>query len=82
VITCANIAYSFVLGYAEGVRCPLLLKMFWIKMLAVGRSELTGLVIQVAQSSWLNYRQVGMVIDITFSDLLKADERSLLNEQD
>jgi hypothetical protein len=82
MITCANVAYNFVLGYAEGVRGPLLLETFWTKLLATSRSELTDLAIQASQRGWLHYRQVGSVIDITFSDLLSADERRLLHEQD
>jgi hypothetical protein len=75
VVTPANVAYALALGYLTGVRGHLLLSTFWAKLLDVPSERIMALAAEGSRRGWLNYRQVGKVIEIQLPDLLTADER-------
>lgn len=81
-VTPANAAYALVLGYLAGARGQLLLNSFWSRLLDVPTDRVAALAAEASRRGWLNYRQVGKVIDIQVPDLLTAAEKEMLRGQD
>lgn len=82
VVTPANVAYALVLGYLAGGRGQLLLSTFWAKLLDVPTDRVAALALEASRRGWLNYRQVGKVVEIQFPDLLTVEEKEQLRGQD
>ncbi|MBL8798550.1 MAG: hypothetical protein JNM56_31935 [Planctomycetia bacterium] len=81
-VTPANAAYALVLGYLTGARGQMLLNTVWTQLLDVPIERVAALAAEASRRGWLNYRQVGKVIDIQFPDLLTAAEKEMLRGQD
>lgn len=67
----AATAYALLLGHLCGVRGAFLLETGWARVLDAAPGQLDLLAVAASQRGWIDYRRVGAVVEIGFSQLLK-----------
>lgn len=75
VPTPASTAYALLLGYLEGMRGAALFESVWAQVLDAPVSELIQFAADARRLGFMDMRQAGGVIDVSFSRLLSPDER-------
>lgn len=74
----ANLAYALMLGYLQGQRGGALFDTVWVTILDAPKSHLLDLAFGAAQKGFIEFRQSGGVIDVSFQELLRPFEGDLL----
>ena len=67
----ASTAYSLLLGHLCGVRGPFLFETGWACVLDASPGNLDSLAVAASQRGWIDYRRMGSVVEISFSQLLR-----------
>ncbi|MBI3466681.1 MAG: hypothetical protein HY000_27010 [Planctomycetes bacterium] len=75
VPTTATTAYALLLGYLSGTRGATLFESLWARVLDAPVGELMQLATDARRLGFLDMRQSGGVIDVSFSRLLAQDAR-------
>ena len=73
--TAATTAYALLLGYLVGMRGMALFESLWAQVLDSSVSELTHLATDAKRMGFLDMSRAGGVIEISFTRLLKSEER-------
>jgi hypothetical protein len=79
--TPVSATYAFFLAYLEGYRAQRIFTSVWGRLLDVPEERLPQLARDAARRGLMDYRQVGNVVELRFSDLLSAEEEELTREQ-
>lgn len=66
----ASTAYALLLGHLCGIRGPFLFETGWACVLDASPGQLDSLAVAASQRGWIDYRRVGNVVEIGFSQLL------------
>lgn len=74
-------AFALTMGYLTGARGQFLFTTLWARLLDRPVPVLHELAQRASQRGWLRYRSIGEVTDITFEEILTAEEREALHEQ-
>jgi hypothetical protein len=74
-------AFAVLLGYLCGFRGKLLLESMWTRLLDRSPADLADLVIEASRQGWLNFKEAGSVVEVTFPALLKPQEEKAAHEQ-
>jgi len=81
--TIGAVCYALFLGYLTGARGAGLFSTEYSKLLDCtvdgGMMELAG---QASQRGWLNFKRISNVVDVSFPNLLTAEEVEWIREQD
>ncbi len=67
----AAAAYALLLGYLCGARGALLFETCWMRALDAAPSGLDSLAFAASQRGWIDYRRIGNVVEISFSQLMQ-----------
>lgn len=78
--TPASTTYALFLGYLEGHRAQRLYTTIWARLLDAPKERLLDMSRIASRRGWLNFRQVGSVIEVRFPDFLSAEEEELTRE--
>jgi hypothetical protein len=78
--TAASTTYALFLGYLEGHRAQRLYTTIWARLLDAPKERLLDMTRIASRRGWLNFRQVGSVIEVRFPDFLSAEEEGLTRE--
>ena len=78
--TPGSTTYALFLGYLEGRRAQRLFASTWARLLDAPTERLLDFVRAASRRGWLDFREVGAVIDVRFPDLLSPEEEELLHE--
>jgi hypothetical protein len=79
VVTPTNATYALLLAYLAGARGQSLFSGYWSRLLDCPTDHLTDLAIEASRRGWMDYRNVGQVIEVRFPQLLTAQEREALH---
>jgi len=78
-ITPANVAYALLLGYLSGVRGQNLFKTEWAKLLDIPQDRIANFASQAHRLGWMEFRNIGNVVDISFNNLLTEEEKEAVD---
>ena len=78
-VTPANVAYTLLLGYLNGVRGQTLFKSEWAKLLDMSQDRIAHFASQAHRLGWMEFRNIGNVVDISFNNLLTKEEREAVD---
>ena len=78
-VTPANVAYALLLGYLCGVRGQGLFKTEWTKLLDIPQDRIANFASQAHRLGWMEFRNIGNVVDISFNNLLTKEEREAID---
>ena len=79
-VTTANMAYALLLGYLTGTRGQNLFETEWAKLLDIPKDRVVSFASQAHRLGWMEYRNIGNVVDISFNNLLTDEEKDAMNE--
>jgi len=78
-VTPANVAYALLLGYLSGVRGQRLFKTEWAKLLDISEGRISSFAGQAHRLGWMEFRNIGNVVDISFNNLLTKEEKEAVD---
>ena len=78
-VTAANVAYALLLGYLSGVRGQNLFRTEWAKLLDISQDRIANFASQAHRLGWMEFRNIGNVVDISFNNLLTKEEREAVD---
>ncbi|MFC1791976.1 hypothetical protein ACFL3Q_00130 [Planctomycetota bacterium] len=78
-VTPANVAYALLLGYLSGVRGQSLFKTEWAKLLDISQDRIANFASQAHRLGWMEFRNFGNVVDISFNNLLTKEEKEAID---
>ena len=73
--TPASVVYALGLGYLSGIRGAFLFDTFWIALLDAPTEQVDALAFEAGRRGWLQYRRIGQVVELGFSELLGEGRR-------
>jgi hypothetical protein len=82
VMTPVNTTYALFLGYLEGFRAQRLLETIWVRLLDHDLGAIKAMAEVAYRRGWMDFKNLGGVVDIRFANLLTREEQELLHEQD
>jgi len=68
-------AYALTLGYLAGVRGAPLFNTFWTTLLDASPATIDALAFEAGRRGWLDYRRIGDVVELSFTELLGVKGR-------
>ena len=78
--TPASTTYALFLGFLEGNRAQRLFTTAWTRLLDAPEERLIDQTRIAARRGWLDFHQVGSVIEVRFPDLISAEEEAMTRE--
>lgn len=78
--TAGPVVMAIFLGYLQGIRGPGLLRSFWAQTLDSSPEVLARIASTASMSGLIRFRMAGDVIDVSFPELLTANEIEALHE--
>ena len=78
-VTPANVAYAVLLGYLSGVRGQNLFKTEWTKLIDISQDRIANFASQAHRLGWMEFRNIGNVVDISFNNLLTKEEKEAID---
>lgn len=73
-VTPVNTAYGLLLAHLAGARGQLLFTSYWAKLLDCPVDHLMDLASEASRRGWIDYRNVGQVVEVRFPHLLTKQE--------
>ena len=67
----AAVAYALLLAHLSGARGTALFESCWVKALDAAPENISALAFAASQRGWIEYRRIGNVAEVSFSQLLK-----------
>lgn len=79
--TTGSTAYALFLGYLCGVRGEALFSTEFAKLLDCSAARAVELAEEASRRGWINFKRIGKVMEVQFTNLLTAQEREWIHEQ-
>lgn len=79
IVTPANVAYALLLGYLCGERGQNLFNTEWARLLDIRKDRIANFASQAHRLGWVEFRNIGNVVDISFNNLLTKEEREVID---
>jgi hypothetical protein len=76
------VTFALLFGYALGARGGALFETLWAKILDTGVDEMIHLATDAKRLGYLNLKASGGVVEVSFSQFLKEEERHLIHGTD
>jgi hypothetical protein len=65
-----SVAYALAMGYLAGARGALLFDTYWTALLDASSVTIDTLAFEAGRRGWLDYRRIGEVVELRFTELL------------
>jgi hypothetical protein len=82
LVTTGSVSYALFLGYLCGVRGEALFSTEFTKLLDCSAARSIELAEESSRRGWIVFKRIGKVMEVQFPNLLTAQEREWIHEQD
>jgi hypothetical protein len=79
--TLGAVSYALLLGYLNGCRGESILKSEYVRLLDCTEECALDLATEASRRGWLMFKRIGTVMEVTFPNLLTAEEQRWVYEQ-
>ena len=79
--TLSAVSYALLLGYLSGCRGESILQNEYVRLLDCTEEYALDLATEASRRGWLVFKRIGTVMEVSFPNLLTAEERRWVHEQ-